>query len=106
MRILFDQGTPSPRRRLLPEYDVSTTFEVGWSRLENGELLAAAEKDGYEVFVTTDSHLKDQQNLTGRRLAIVVLLSTSWPRIERAGEAVVAAIRAADPGSFQEIQIP
>lgn len=106
MRILFDQGTPSPLRRLLPEHEVSSTYELGWSRLENGELLTAAEQDGYEVFVTTDSHLKDQQNLTGRRLAIVVLLSTSWPRIERAGKAVVAAIRAAGPGSFQEIPIP
>lgn len=54
----------------------------------------------------TDSHLKDQQNLAGRRLAVVVLLSTSWPRIQRIGEAVVAAIEAAVPGDLREIHVP
>jgi hypothetical protein len=46
------------------------------------------------------------RNLTGRRLAVIVLLSTSWPRIERAGAAVVAAIDAAVPGSYLEVPIP
>lgn len=106
MRILFDQGTPSPLRRLLRGHEVSTAYELGWSRLKNGELLDAAERDGYDVFVTTDSHLQDQQNLTGRRLAIVVLLSTSWPRIERIAEVVADAIDPAVPGSCQEIEVP
>jgi hypothetical protein len=106
VRILFDQGTPSPLRRLLPGHEVSTAYELGWSWLRNGELLDAAERDGYEVFLTTDSHLKSQQDLTGRRLAIVVLLSTSWPRIQRMSEVVVSAVDAALPGSFQEIHVP
>jgi hypothetical protein len=48
--------------------------------MTNGELLEAAEQGGYAVLVTTDSHLKYQQNLTTRTIGIVVLLSTSWPR--------------------------
>lgn len=106
MRVLFDQGTLSPLRRLLRGHEVSTAYELGWSRLKNGELLDAAERDGYDVLVTTDSHLEDQQNLTGRRLAIVVLLSTSWPRIERVAEVVADAIDAALPGSCREIEVP
>jgi hypothetical protein len=50
--------------------------------MSNGELLAAAEREGVEVFVTTDKNLGNQQNLSGLKIAIVVLSSTSWPRIQ------------------------
>ena len=106
MRILFDQGTPVPLRRFLTRHDVSTAFERGWSRLKNGELLAAAESAGFAVLVTTDTNLKYQQNLVGRRLAIVVLSTPSWPRIQSAIEAVVTAIDHAEQASFAEVEIP
>ena len=106
MRILFDQGTPVPLRAFLSQHEVSTTFERNWSKLKNGELLDTAERNGFAVLVTTDSNLRFQQNLSGRRIAIVVLLSTSWPRIERAIGAVTRAIGAAAAGSCTEVQIP
>jgi predicted nuclease of predicted toxin-antitoxin system len=106
VRILFDQGTPVPLRRFLTRHDVSTAFERGWSRLKNGELLAAAESAGFAVLVTTDTNLKYQQNLVGRRLAIVVLSTPSWPRIQSAIEAVVTAIDHAEQASFAEVEIP
>ena len=106
MRILFDQGTPVPLRDSLPQHEVSTAFQRGWSKLKNGELLDAADREGFAVLVTTDSNLKFQQNLVGRRIAIVTLLSTSWPRIERATAAIVVAIAAATPGSYTEVEIP
>jgi hypothetical protein len=53
VRILFDQGTPVPLRKLLNSHQVETAFERGWSTLTNGELLAAAEQERFEVFVTT-----------------------------------------------------
>lgn len=107
MRILFDQGTPHPLRRALSGgHEIATAFERGWSRLKNGELLDVAESEGFEVLVTTDSHLKNQQNLTDRRIAIVVLLSTSWLRIEPVTPRIQARIEAATPGSYQEIEIP
>jgi hypothetical protein len=58
MRVLFDQGTPAPLRHLFLGHVVSTAFEVDWATLKNGELLTAAENQGFEVFVTTDTHLK------------------------------------------------
>jgi len=79
MRVLFDQGTPAPLRHLLPGHVVSTAYELGWSTRKNGELLAAAEGQAFEVLVTTDTNLKYQQNLAARRIAIVVLSTTSWP---------------------------
>ena len=74
--------------------------------MRNGELLDAAEREACEVLVTTDTSLKYQQNLTDRRMGIVVLLSTSWPRIQRVIPSVVAAIDAAVPGSYTEVEIP
>ena len=83
-----------------------TAFELGWSKLKNGELLDAAERDNFSVLVTTDSNLQFQQNLSGRRIAIVTLLSTSWPRIQRALPAIVGAIAGVKPGSYTEVEIP
>ena len=105
MRILFDQGTPAPLRNLLTSHQVETAFERGWSTLNNGDLLAVAEQEGFEVFVTTDKNLRDQQNFGGLRIAIVVLSSTSWPRIQKAATAIKQAIDATFPGSFQEVHI-
>lgn len=106
MRILFDQGTPVPLRDALGQHEVSTAYEFGWSELANGELLDVAEREGFAVFVTTDSNLRFQQNLRSRRIALVVLLSTSWPRIERATAAIVSALTAVTPGSYTEVDIP
>ena len=106
MRILFDQGTPVPLRDSLPQHEVSTTYERGWSTLRNGELLDAAEREGYALLVTTDSNLRHQQNLASRRIAIVVLRSTSWPRIREVIPAVTGAINAASPGSYTEVDVP
>jgi hypothetical protein len=78
MQVLFDQGTPVPLRRYLAPHAVATVFEKGWSTLQNGELLTVAEREGFEVLVTTDQNLKHQQNLQERRLAIIVLMTTKW----------------------------
>ena len=105
--MLFDQGTPVPLRNLLrSQHKVETAFERGWNTLKNGELLTLAEREGFEVFVTTDRNLRDQQNLGGRRIAIIVLSSTSWPRIQKVATAVTQAIDSALPGSFKEVDIP
>jgi predicted nuclease of predicted toxin-antitoxin system len=106
VRILFDQGTPAPLRRYLTGHDVSTAFELGWGALENGDLLSRAEADGFEVLVTTDKNLRYQQNLAGRRIAIVVLSTTSWRRIERVAGDVLSALSPLAPGAYVEIDIP
>lgn len=78
---------------------------MGWSTVTNGDLLKLAEDNGYEVFVTTDQNLRYQQNLTGRRMGIVVLMSTSWPRIQQRIPAIMAAIAAAHGGGYEEVTI-
>lgn len=106
MRVLFDQGTPEPLRHSLTHYEVATAYERGWSKLKNGELLDAAEKEHFEVLVTTDSNLKYQQNIESRRIAVVVLSSPSWPRIQRAIGSIVRAVDRASVGRYTEVDIP
>ena len=105
MKILFDQGTPAPLRRYLTEHQVDRSAEKGWSRLENGALLDAAEQEGYEVIVTTDQSMRHQQNLTGRRIGVVVLLTTDWNRIRLRTEDIRAAIEEVQQGDFKEVSI-
>ena len=79
--------------------------ERGWELLENGELIRKAEEDGYEVIVTTDQNMRYQQNLTGSRLAIVVLMATAWPRVQHRTEEIRAAIQEVEPGQVREVPI-
>ena len=106
MRILFDQGTPVPLRRSLTGHVIATAYELGWSTVTNGELLRLAEQEGYELLITTDTNLRYQQNLRSRSIAILVLTTTSWPRIRQVTsdiKVLVAAIRA---GDYRELPIP
>lgn len=74
--------------------------------MENGDLLTAAETDGFEVFLTADKNLRYQQNLAGRMIAIVVLGHSPWPLVKRHIPEVVAAVNAATAGSYTEVEIP
>jgi hypothetical protein len=106
MLILFDQGTPVPIRFHLKNHTVRTAAEQGWDRLTNGELLIVAEQAGFDVFVTTDKNIRHQQNLSVRKIAIVVLSRQQWPHLRPRVQAIVDAVNAATPGSFAEVEIP
>ena len=102
MRILFDQGTPVPLRRSLAPHEVATAFEMGWSNIENGQLLAAAEGK-FDALVTTDQNFRYQQNLSRRPLAILVLPTTNWLEIRNHLPEVTAAVNALKPGDCREL---
>lgn len=106
MKLLFDQGTPVPLRSHLPNHIVETAYERGWSNISNGDLLTRAEANGFDALITTDQNLRYQQNLTGRKLSVVVLLTTNWPRIKNHIALVVQAIDDIQPGGYQEIPFP
>jgi hypothetical protein len=97
MKILFDQGTPVPLRHLLVGHHVSTAFEMGWNELDNGALLAAVESK-FDAMITTDQNLRYQQNIIGRSFAILVLPTTSWPKIRAHSGLVIAGLDALLPG--------
>jgi hypothetical protein len=86
----------------LTDHDVSTAHERGGSHLKNGELLAAAEGN-FDFFITTDQNLRYQQNLKRRRLAILVLPTTSWPKLQRLTEVILSELNTCQPGDDREI---
>jgi hypothetical protein len=107
MLILFDNGTPRTLARYLIEHHTVTEARArGWEELENGALLTAAEAAGFEVLVTTDKNLSHQQNLTARKIAIVVLGQGRWSILKPHVAQIAAAVNAAVPGSFAEVDIP
>ena len=103
MKILFDQGTPAPLRRVLAGHVILTAFEQGWSNLQNGDLIRVAEANGFEALITTDQNLKYQQNLGDRKLAVLILPTTSWPRIQNHLDKVSAAVNSLKPGDYREL---
>ena len=103
MRILFDVNIPEPLRSYFAEDSVDTANEKGWARVRNGNLLDNAEKDGYEVLITADQNMRYQQNMASRQLAVIVLLSNRWPRVQLRIEDIRAALEGMDPGEVREV---
>jgi hypothetical protein len=106
MLILFDHVTPGGIARFLPGHTVTKAKDRGWDRLTNGDLLAEAERAGFDVLLTADKNMRHQQNLRGLRLAIVVLSTPQWPVVRLHIERIAAAVNAAAPGSYVEVNIP
>lgn len=102
MKVLLDGCVPRLLRRYLTNHEVKAAPQLGWGELQNGDLIQAAEKE-FEIFVTADKNLRYQQNLKGRRLAIVVVPTNNWPQLLGMVDKVVAAVDAAKEGSFIEL---
>ena len=106
MRILFDHGTPSGIAGSLSGHDVTEAIERGWDRVSNGELLKVAEAAGFDVLLTTDKGIRYQQNLAGRKTAIVVLGNSTWRIVRLYLDRIALVIADATPGSYAEVDIP
>ncbi|HYE61870.1 MAG TPA: hypothetical protein VD997_07715 [Phycisphaerales bacterium] len=78
---------------------------MGWSNRTNGSLLAGAE-DEFDLLITTDQSLRYQQNIQTRRIAILVLMTTRWPRIKAHTSLVAQTVDRMKPGEYLELHIP
>ena len=105
MLILFDHVTPNGIARYLSGHTVTKAKDKGWDTLSNGDLLAAAESAGFEVLLTADKNMRYQQNLEGRRIALLVLSTPQWPVVKLHLEKIAAAVNAATPGSYIEVDL-
>jgi hypothetical protein len=107
MKILLDESVPQKLRLSIEGgHAVVTTWYQGWSGLKNGALLTAAEGSGFDLFITADQELTYQQNLTGRKMAVLVLSTNNWDLVKAGFAEIRAAIEAVTPGSFSEVEIP
>jgi len=107
MKIILDESVPQKLRLLIEgSHTVVTTWYQGWSGLKNGELLNAAEEAGFDLFITADQELTYQQNLTGRKMALLVLSTNNWDFVKASIGEIKGAIHAVTPGSYTEVEIP
>lgn len=105
MLILFDHVTPKGIARSLSGHTVTKAKDRGWDTLSNGDLLTTAEQAGFDVLVTADKNMRYQQNLEGRRIALVVLSTPQWPVVKLHLEKIAAAVNAATTGSYIEVDL-
>lgn len=106
MLILFDNGTPRGLARLLIGHTVVESRVRGWEELTNGALIDQAEQAGFEVIVTTDKNIRYQQNLQTRKIVLIVLAHSQWPMVKLVAGNILAAVNAASPGSYVEVDVP
>lgn len=106
MKIILDESAPQKLRLLIDSrHVVVTTWFQGWSGLKNGALLAAAEQAGFDLFITADQEIGYQQNLTGRRIALLVLSTNNWSVVKEQVKLIAAAIEAATTGGYAFVDI-
>ena len=92
--------------RRLAGHSVTEARDLGWDKISNGDLLNAAEAAGFDVLLTTDKNIRFQQNLTGRKISIVVLGNSQWPVVRLHIDIIAATVDAATPGGYAEVDIP
>jgi hypothetical protein len=105
-RILFDKNVPYGLKRHLLDYQVKTAEEEDWGQIENGELIDRAERADYQILVTCDQNVRYQQNLTRRKISMVVLGSNIWPSVRLKIEEIRHALDRTATGSFEFVEIP
>jgi len=105
LRVLLDESAPRLIKTRLTEISISTVQELGWAGLTNGELLVLAERE-FDVFITADKQLRYQQNLTGKRLSVIVLPSNQVPVVTAILPAIEQSLQAIRSGSVVELPLP
>ncbi len=106
MNIFFDVNVPAQLRRHLVGHKVTTAVQMGWAKLSNGLLMKAAEDAGFELIITGDKNLAYQQNLEGRKIALIVLGTTHRYTLEANMSSVLPAVGRAEPNSFEQLPTP
>jgi predicted nuclease of predicted toxin-antitoxin system len=100
MQILLDQNAPRQLRNHLSGHDVVSARQMGWDNLENGDLITAAEAGGFNVLITADQNIQYQQNLSGRRIALIVLDTNHWDAIRPSVDIVREAVGRVAAGAY------
>jgi predicted nuclease of predicted toxin-antitoxin system len=105
MRVLLDECVPLQVRHALPDHDATTAQRMGWAGNSNGNLLDNAEREGFAVFIVADKNLRYQQNLSGRRIAILELWTNHRPTLEKHFSEIRAAVEKLSAGEYSILEI-
>ena len=105
MKVLVDECVPLKLVRLLSGHAFSTAQQKGWDGYSNGKFLALAELE-FDLFLTSDRNLQYQQNLKGRKIAILLLSTNHWPTLKKHVELVQSTLNKVSSGEFVRLEIP
>ena len=106
MKVLLDVCTPVQVRQALPGHDVHTAVRMGWGELENGDLLREAEAAEFDLLIICDKNLRHQQNLTGRRFAILELWTNHRPTLEKHWPLIGETAETMRPAEYRALEAP
>lgn len=104
MKILLDENLPRRLAQLLPGHEVWTVPQRGWAGIKNGQLLELADAQ-FEVFVTMDRGIPYQQNMSGKRISLILLraVSNRYEAVAPLAPFVVDALESIEPGQIQYV---
>jgi hypothetical protein len=104
MKILFDECVPWPMDKLFIGHQCASVQACGWAGIKNGDLLRLCEVE-FDLFITSDQNIRYQQNVAGRRIAILELSTNDLRRIQVASADILAAVAAIQSGQFHKLEI-
>jgi predicted nuclease of predicted toxin-antitoxin system len=103
LKVLFDEDVPAKLVRTLPRHEIHTVVTMQWGGIKNGALLELIEREGFEVFLTGDKNMKNQQRLEGRPFAVLIMSAINWPVVKPHISKISLAIDEARPGTLRTI---
>ena len=103
MKVFFDEDVPRKLARALPQHDIHTVVSMRWGGVKNGELLRLIEQERFDVFLTGDKNMEDQQRLQGRPFAMLIMSAINWPVVRPHIHEIAAALEQARPGTVKRI---
>lgn len=105
MKILLDECVPWPMHDLLSVHTCTTAQQRGWGGVKNGKLLELAQGE-FDLFITSDQNIRYQQNLAGRKIAILELSTNDYRRIQAAAALIQNVVATIPPREFRRLEIP
>lgn len=100
MKVFFDEDVPQKLVPFLPGHHIRTVVSMNWGGVKNGALLALIEQEGFDVFLTGDKNMPNQQQLAGRSFAVLIMSAINWPVVRPHVEKIAAAVSTAQPGTI------
>jgi predicted nuclease of predicted toxin-antitoxin system len=103
LKVLFDEDVPGKLARSLPRHEIHTVVSMQWGGVKNGALLTLIERERFDVFLTGDKNMEQQQRLEGRPFAVLIMSAINWPVVWPHIQKISAALDEAQPGTVKTI---
>jgi len=105
VKVLFDQGMNPRVRNALPGHETAHAFHIRWNLSRDVDLLPLAERSGFQVLITTDKKMRDQQNNKKRLISLIVLSSNRTIKIRSAYQRILEAVESSTVGSYLYLEL-